>query len=90
MLQDLMIMITIIFNIQKYQEAKPNPGHLKLIRSKKYSTRRRTTKSKNEERSQEKSVQKPEVFLGCLAHREIRSDFKTSTVNGTGARSTFR
>ena len=30
-----MIMMTIILNVQKYQEAKPTSGQLKLIRSKK-------------------------------------------------------
>ena len=69
LLQDLMIMITIIFNIQKYQEAKPTSGHLELIRSKKCSTRRRTTKSKNQERSQKK-VCKNHWFSLCFKHIE--------------------
>ena len=36
-----------------------------------------------------KSMQNSFVFIVFLTHREIRSDFETSTVKGTGARSTF-
>ena len=63
-----MILITIVFNIQKYQEAKPTSGHLKLIRSKKNQQDDEQKKSKIEERAQEKSMQKPVIFLGFYEH----------------------
>jgi hypothetical protein len=89
LLQDLMIMITIIFNIQKYQEAKPTSGHLELIRSKKCSTRRRTTKSKNQERSQKK-VCKNHWFSLCFKHiTKFEAISKHRPLTGQGLQALF-
>ena len=84
LLQDLMIMTTIIFNIQKYQEAKPTSGHLKLIRSKKYSTRRRTTKSKNEEHHKKKVCKKQWFSLGFKHIKKFEAISKHRPLTGQG------
>ena len=62
-----MTMITIIFNIQKYQEAKPTSGHLILIRSKniQQDDERQNQKMKSDHK---KTVCKKHWFSLCFKH----------------------